>query len=219
MTRYVLDTNTVSYLIKGHPVIARHVVTVPMPSVCISSITEGELLFGLAKRPSTIRLHNAVRKFLLCIDVLSWDSVAAQNYRAAQADMERRGRVLAPLDLLIAAQALASNRRHHRNEHLFQGRFKGILVDKDAYLLDLSRYVVLNPVRAGLVRSPEKWPWSSYRAMMGEALVPKWLAVDGLLSQFGSKPVATISTLFRTVWHPTSGRACTSRFIWATRHS
>jgi putative transposase len=79
-----------------------------------------------------------------------------------------------------------SNRRHHRVGHLFQGRYKGLLVDKDAYLLELSRYVVLNPVRAGMVESPEQWPWSSYRAMMGQAPVPKWLAVDGLLSQFGA---------------------------------
>ena len=79
-----------------------------------------------------------------------------------------------------------SNRRHNRVGHLFQGRFKGILVDKDAYLLELSRYVVLNPVRAGMVDTPAQWRWSSYRAMMGQAPVPKWLAVDALLSQFGA---------------------------------
>ena len=78
----------------------------------------------------------------------------------------------------------ASNRRHGRSGHLFQGRFKGILVDRDAYLLELIRYVVLNPVRAGMVAAPEQWPWSSHRAMIGEAPPPSWLAVDGLLSQF-----------------------------------
>ena len=82
----------------------------------------------------------------------------------------------------------ASNRRHNRIGHLFQGRFKGILVDKDAYLLELSRYVVLNPVRAGMVDSPEQWPWSSYQAMIGAVPVPKWLAVASLLSQFGTVP-------------------------------
>lgn len=81
----------------------------------------------------------------------------------------------------------ASNRRHNRFGHLFQGRYKGILVDKDAYLLELSRYVVLNPVRAGMVAVPEQWPWSSYGAMIGEAPVPKWLAVNGLLRRFGSR--------------------------------
>ncbi len=78
-----------------------------------------------------------------------------------------------------------SKRRHNRLGHLFQGRFKGILVDKDAYLLELSRYVVLNPLRARLVATPEQWPWSSYRAMTGQAPIPQWLAVDGLLSRFG----------------------------------
>ncbi|BAU48576.1 toxin RelE [Sulfurifustis variabilis] len=81
----------------------------------------------------------------------------------------------------------ASNRRHQRTGHLFQGRFKGILVDKDSYLLELTRYVVLNPVRAGMVKHPGKYPWSSYRAMVGEAPVPQWLATDGLLAQFGKR--------------------------------
>jgi len=78
----------------------------------------------------------------------------------------------------------ASNRRHRRNRHLFQGRFKGILVDKDTYFQELSRYVVLNPVRAEMVKSPEEWHWSNYKAMMGETTGPKWLAIEGLLSQF-----------------------------------
>jgi putative transposase len=59
------------------------------------------------------------------------------------------------------------NRQHGRVGHLFQGRYKSILVDADSYLLELSRYVVLNPVRAGMVKSARDWPWSSYRAMVG----------------------------------------------------
>ncbi len=81
----------------------------------------------------------------------------------------------------------ASNRRHHRTGHLFQGRFKGILVDKESYLLELTRYVVLNPVRAGMVKHPVEYEWSSYRAMVGEAPPPDWLATDGLLAQFGKR--------------------------------
>lgn len=80
----------------------------------------------------------------------------------------------------------ASNRRHRRGGHLFQGRFKGILVDRDAHLLELSRYVVLNPVRAGMVDSAGKWQWSSYRAMVGEIPAPNWLSTDSLLSVFGT---------------------------------
>lgn len=80
----------------------------------------------------------------------------------------------------------ANNRRHQRVGHLFQGRFKAILVDSDAYLLELARYVVLNPVRAGIVRRAQDWPWSSYRASMGLAPAQDFLAVDGLLAQFAS---------------------------------
>lgn len=81
----------------------------------------------------------------------------------------------------------ASNRRHRQVGHLFQGRFKAILVDQDSYLLQLARYVVLNPVRAGMVKSPGEWYWSSYRAMVGEAPTADWLATDDLLAQFSTQ--------------------------------
>ena len=82
----------------------------------------------------------------------------------------------------------ASNRRHKRSGHLFQGRYKAILVDKDPYLLELARYVVLNPVRAqGLVRRIEDWPWSSFLAMVAAVPQPDWLTTDWLLSQFGKQ--------------------------------
>jgi len=84
----------------------------------------------------------------------------------------------------------ASNRRHLRDGHLFQGRFKGIIVDQDSYLLELTRYVVLNPVRAKLVKAPGDWPWSSYGAMVGEVKAPQWLATDGLLAQFAKQRAA-----------------------------
>lgn len=81
----------------------------------------------------------------------------------------------------------ASNRRYRRVGHLFQGRFKAILVDSDAYLLGLTRYVVLNPVRADMVKDPADWPWSSYRASVGLESAAPWLAVDGLLAQFAKQ--------------------------------
>jgi hypothetical protein len=77
------------------------------------------------------------------------------------------------------------NRRHKRVGHLFQGRYKGILVEKEAHLLELCRYVVLNPVRAGLVRRPAEWKWSSYRATGGDAKRSPFLQIDWVLSQFG----------------------------------
>lgn len=76
------------------------------------------------------------------------------------------------------------NRRHGRVGHLLQGRYKAILVEKESYLLELARYVVLNPVRAKLVCHPRAWRWSSYRATAGEEKAPDFLTVDWLLSQF-----------------------------------
>ena len=77
------------------------------------------------------------------------------------------------------------NRTHERGGHVFQGRYKAILVEKEAYLLELARYVVLNPVGAGMVKRPEQWAWSSYRAMLGRADQPPWLHTDWVLGQFG----------------------------------
>ncbi len=79
------------------------------------------------------------------------------------------------------------NRRHHLVGHLFQGRYKAILVQKESYLLELSRYVVLNPLRARMVESLEDWRWSSYPYIMGQETVPPWLDADWLLSQFGAQ--------------------------------
>ncbi len=78
----------------------------------------------------------------------------------------------------------AYNRRHHTVGHLFQGRFKAIVVDREAYLLELCRYVELNPVRAGLLQNPADWPWSSLRAHLGLVDAPVWLdtaQVHGLM--------------------------------------
>ena len=72
----------------------------------------------------------------------------------------------------------AYNRRHERVGHLFQGRYTAILVEKEAHLLELCRYVVLNPVRAKMVAHPRLWSWSSYRATVGETNAPVWLITE-----------------------------------------
>jgi len=77
------------------------------------------------------------------------------------------------------------NRRHHRVGHVFQGRFKAIVVDRDSYLLELCRYVVLNPVRARMVARAQDYKWSSYRATAGLSPAPDYLTCDWVLSQFG----------------------------------
>ena len=79
------------------------------------------------------------------------------------------------------------NRTHGRVGHVFQGRFKAIIVQREAYLLELARYVVLNPVRAGICAMHDQWRWSSYLAMVGLAHRPTWLHTEWLLSQFGNQ--------------------------------
>jgi len=76
------------------------------------------------------------------------------------------------------------NRQHNRVGHVFQGRYKAILVEKDAYLMELSRYVSLNPVRARMVGQVEDWPWSSYLVMQNKVEVPQWLEISWILGQF-----------------------------------
>ncbi|HAU1295866.1 TPA: transposase [Legionella pneumophila] len=78
------------------------------------------------------------------------------------------------------------NKSHKQIGHVLQGRYKSILVEKDSYLLELSRYIVLNPVRAGMVEKADEWSWSSYLATSGRVPIPSWLTVDWLLSSFGS---------------------------------
>lgn len=76
------------------------------------------------------------------------------------------------------------NARYGRRGHLFQGRYKSIVMDRDAYLLPVSRCIAFEPVRNDLVRRPEQWRWSSYRALIGRANGPPWLAHEPILSHF-----------------------------------
>ncbi|KXW58025.1 type II toxin-antitoxin system VapC family toxin [Ferrovum myxofaciens] len=128
MKRYMLDTNTVSHLLKAHPTVARRMVEVPMASLSISAITEGELLFGLAKRPEAKRLHTAVREFLRRVDVLPWDNAISERYGTVRADMEKQGNILAPLDLLIAAHALSKGAILVTNDQAF-GQVANLLLE------------------------------------------------------------------------------------------
>ena len=79
------------------------------------------------------------------------------------------------------------NRQHGRVGHVFQGRYKALIVEKETYLLELARYIVLNPVRAKLVRCPDEWPWSSYRATVGLCAAPNWLTIDWILVNFSTQ--------------------------------
>ena len=103
---YLLDTNTVSYLIKRHPQATQHLLAVPMHSVCISAITAGELAFGLAKRPESVTLKAAVDEFLRRVEVLPWDDAVAQTYGILRAQLQSQGTSLTALDMQIAAHAV-----------------------------------------------------------------------------------------------------------------
>jgi hypothetical protein len=91
----------------------------------------------------------------------------------------------------------AFNRRHKKTGHVLQGRFKAILVDRDAYLLEVCRYVERNPVAARLVRKPQNWAWSSYRAHVGTEPTPPWLDTDGLHGYLLGRPPATVADRHR----------------------
>jgi putative transposase len=91
------------------------------------------------------------------------------------------------------------NRRHSLVGHVLQGRYKAILVQKEAYLLELARYIVLNPVRAGLVSLPDHWEWSSHRFTLKASVRPEWLGTDWLLDQFAESRDEAISRYKRFV--------------------
>ncbi|MGM9485033.1 REP-associated tyrosine transposase [Roseateles sp. NT4] len=94
----------------------------------------------------------------------------------------RQGNLSALMRHVNGVYTQAFNRRHGKVGHLFQGRFKAVLVDRDAYLLEVCRYVELNPVRAAMVAEAGHWPWSSYRTHVGLADVPAWLGSNELWS-------------------------------------
>ncbi|MGY8525329.1 PIN domain-containing protein [Paracidovorax citrulli] len=106
MTRYMLDTNIVSYLLRSHEAVAARVKSVPVGLLCMSSITGAELMYGLARRPFAARLARAVDELLRRVEVLPWPPAAMAGYGARRAELESQGRPMGGLDLLIAAHAL-----------------------------------------------------------------------------------------------------------------
>ena len=106
--RYMLDTNAVSDFIKGQGNVRSKGMSLPTSALCISSITEAELYFGLAKKPDAISLHQLVHEFLSRVEVLPWDTECAIQYGTLRADLERLGKPLGNLDMLIAAHAVSN---------------------------------------------------------------------------------------------------------------
>lgn len=84
------------------------------------------------------------------------------------------------------------NRTHQRVGHVYQGRYKAIIVQKEAYLLEVARYIVLNPVRTQMIRSARDWPWSSYRATAGQVDSPSWLDSQWIIAHFAKRRATAI---------------------------
>jgi tRNA(fMet)-specific endonuclease VapC len=106
--RYLLDTNTASYIIKGTiPSVQRRLVKVPMAQLAISTVSEAQLRYGVARRRDVTELGTIVKEFLLRLAILPWDSEAAQQYGQLRATLEREGQPMGNLDMMIGAQALA----------------------------------------------------------------------------------------------------------------
>jgi len=110
MRKFMLDTNTASYIIKGNPAVVRTRLTaLPITQICISSITQAELLLGVERKPEAKKLHETVNAFLQNVDILNWDGAAAAAYAKLRAECERNGTPLGALDMLIAAHAVSEN--------------------------------------------------------------------------------------------------------------
>jgi tRNA(fMet)-specific endonuclease VapC len=129
MVRYLLDTNTASYAIKGNIARVREqLLTVPMADIGISVITEAELHLGVAGLPAAVRLKYLVEEFLVRVEVLPWNSAAARQYAEIHAVLERSGRPMGNMDMLIAAHALAVEAVLVTHDRVFR-RVKGLKIE------------------------------------------------------------------------------------------
>ena len=127
--RYLLDTNTVSYAVKGNVASVRErLQKAPVSNVAISAITEAELRFGVAKYPEATRLKVIVEEFLSFVDIRSWDSEAARQYATVRAAGERAGRPMGNLDIMIAAHAMALGAVLVSGDRVFR-RVKGLRIE------------------------------------------------------------------------------------------
>lgn len=119
--RYLLDTNTASYVIKGKPPLVReNLLRVPMSEVGISVVTEAELRFGVARKPAATQLRLAVDEFLLRVEILPWESPAARHYATIRSSLEDSGTPMGNLDMMIAAQALAGGATLITHDRIFR---------------------------------------------------------------------------------------------------
>ena len=106
---HLLDTDTASYLIKGRtPQVEERLAAIPPSMICISVVTQAELLYGLKALPPAHRLHAGVRQFLKIVRILPWDSAAAEFYADIRHQLVTKGQTIGEMDMMIAAHALAA---------------------------------------------------------------------------------------------------------------
>ena len=115
---HMLDTNIVSHLVRQHPEVVNRYSQITPEKMCISSVTEAELLYGVAKKQNN-KLHETRMEFLKTITVCAWDSEAAATYGELRAAMEKKGKVMGDLDQLIAAHAISRGSTIVTNDHAF----------------------------------------------------------------------------------------------------
>jgi tRNA(fMet)-specific endonuclease VapC len=127
--RYLLDTNTCSYIIKANvPRVRERLMRVPMAEVGISVVTEAELRFGVERRPEAVTLKKVVEEFLQLVEVLPWNSEVARHYASIRAALEREVEPMGNLDLMIAAQAVAGEAVLVTHDQVFR-RVNGLRCD------------------------------------------------------------------------------------------
>ena len=130
MPLYMLDTDTVSYLVRGKtPALDAHVATVSPKYLCISAVTRGELLYGLKLKDGAHRLAQLVDQFLLRVQCLPWDEAAATHFASIAADLHKSGTPIGSLDAMIAGHAMATSAVLVTNNARHFSRVAGLTVE------------------------------------------------------------------------------------------
>lgn len=118
---YMLDTNIISHIIKDNfPSVQQKLIDTPMNQIVVSTITQAELLYGLAKKPAAKQLKTIVHEFLLRVDILPWDIEAANCYAEIRSELEKKGTPIGNMDMLIAAHALSADAILVSNDQAFR---------------------------------------------------------------------------------------------------
>ena len=130
MPLYMLDTDTVSYLVRGKtPALDAHVATVSPKRLCISAVTRGELLYGLKLKDGAHRLAQLVDQFLLRVQCLPWDEAAATHFASIAADLHKAGTPIGSMDAMIAGHAMATGTVLITNNQRHFSRVAGLTVE------------------------------------------------------------------------------------------